>query len=327
MKVKRLKDKIKSKTDKIEQKLNNSPANLNKSNKKLSNIDFIHVRDRAYVQKDEADELAKQVEPQVNTDTIDGDHVHARVYLEDENVLNLAIDVKKLEKVVDKPRHIHTQKLQKRILDLVKKHKLTKEELAGYLCENTDIFETEFEIRHCINNLENNNKISTLTVDNDKILCPVSDSPKYRIKWETISRTKSREWIEGKTTLNSFFYKVRQTYNNTIKKLDQSGLNCYNKTLSYTTNPMEVYQGRKKCILFSSNDYLGLSRHPEVLSEVIKILPIYGMSTGGSRIMIGTTPIHLQLEKELSEFLGVNDVITFNSGFLTNICNLRYISF
>ena len=69
----------------------------------------------------------------------------------------------------------------------------------------------------------------------------------------------------------------------------------------------------------ASNDYLGLSRHPEVLAAAAAELERSGLGSGASRLISGTRPVHLQLEDELASWLGRERVLLFPSGFQANL--------
>jgi 8-amino-7-oxononanoate synthase/acyl carrier protein len=93
-------------------------------------------------------------------------------------------------------------------------------------------------------------------------------------------------------------------------------------------NPFfSVHEGRisdttridgRTLISFASYNYLGLSGHPEVNASAKQAIDQFGTSVSASRIVSGEKTIHKQLEAELSEFLGVDDVITFPGGHATN---------
>lgn len=70
---------------------------------------------------------------------------------------------------------------------------------------------------------------------------------------------------------------------------------------------------------FASNNYLGLANHLEVKKAVIEGIEQYGVGTCASRLAMGNTEAHLTLERRLSEFLGVDDVVATSSGYLTNV--------
>ncbi len=71
-------------------------------------------------------------------------------------------------------------------------------------------------------------------------------------------------------------------------------------------------------ISFSSYNYLGLSGHPEVVASAKQAIDDYGTSVSASRMVSGEKHIHRVFEQELSEWLGVEDVITFAGGHATN---------
>ena len=69
----------------------------------------------------------------------------------------------------------------------------------------------------------------------------------------------------------------------------------------------------------ASNDYLGLSRHPAVLAAAAFELAASGLGAGGSRLVSGTRPVHLQLEQALAAWLGRERALLFPSGFQANL--------
>ena len=81
----------------------------------------------------------------------------------------------------------------------------------------------------------------------------------------------------------------------------------------------EVVMEGKDIIMIGSNNYLGLTSHPEVIEAGIKALEQYGSGCSGSRFLNGTLTAHVELEKELAEFLKKEDVVTFSTGFQSNL--------
>ncbi len=79
-----------------------------------------------------------------------------------------------------------------------------------------------------------------------------------------------------------------------------------------------VYQGRR-FIMIGSNNYLGLTTHPKVRQAAIDAVNRYGTSCTGSRFMNGTLTLHVQLEKELAEFVGKEAALVFSTGYQTNL--------
>ncbi|MFT3662071.1 MAG: 8-amino-7-oxononanoate synthase [Gordonia sp. (in: high G+C Gram-positive bacteria)] len=69
----------------------------------------------------------------------------------------------------------------------------------------------------------------------------------------------------------------------------------------------------------ASNDYLGLSRHPEVIAAAQRAVGVWGAGSTSSRLVVGTTRAHLDFEDDLADFLGTEAALVFSSGYLANI--------
>ena len=81
----------------------------------------------------------------------------------------------------------------------------------------------------------------------------------------------------------------------------------------------EVIMGGKKTVMIGSNNYLGLTGNEEVIAAGVEALKKYGSGCSGSRFLNGTLDIHVKLEKELAEFLQKEAVVTFGTGFQSNL--------
>ncbi len=92
----------------------------------------------------------------------------------------------------------------------------------------------------------------------------------------------------------------------------------YFHQLNSKQGPEVVMEG-KDIIMIGSNNYLGLTSHPEVIEAGIKALEQFGSGCSGSRFLNGTLTAHVELEKELAEFLCKDDVVTFSTGFQSNL--------
>ncbi|OJF98447.1 aminotransferase class I/II-fold pyridoxal phosphate-dependent enzyme [Pararhizobium antarcticum] len=79
-----------------------------------------------------------------------------------------------------------------------------------------------------------------------------------------------------------------------------------------------VIDGRK-LINFASYDYLGLNRHPHVLSKAREAMQTFGISASASRVVAGERPVHAELEDRVAAFYGVDAAVCFVSGYLTNV--------
>ncbi|MBE6759099.1 MAG: pyridoxal phosphate-dependent aminotransferase family protein [Ruminococcaceae bacterium] len=82
---------------------------------------------------------------------------------------------------------------------------------------------------------------------------------------------------------------------------------------------IEVIMEGKRRIMLGSNNYLGLTTDPEVVEAGIKAFEQYGTGCSGSRFLNGTLEMHLELEKELADFLHKEAVVTFSTGFQSNL--------
>ncbi|MFG2806103.1 8-amino-7-oxononanoate synthase [Streptomyces massasporeus] len=69
----------------------------------------------------------------------------------------------------------------------------------------------------------------------------------------------------------------------------------------------------------ASNDYLGLSRHPEVTEGAARAARTWGGGATGSRLVTGTTELHAELERELADFCGFEAALVFSSGYAANL--------
>ena len=82
---------------------------------------------------------------------------------------------------------------------------------------------------------------------------------------------------------------------------------------------IEVMMEGKRRIMLGSNNYLGLTTNPEVIEAGIHAIEQYGSGCSGSRFLNGTLKLHLQLEEELADFLGKEAVLTFSTGYQSNL--------
>ncbi|GAA4679260.1 8-amino-7-oxononanoate synthase [Gordonia humi] len=72
-------------------------------------------------------------------------------------------------------------------------------------------------------------------------------------------------------------------------------------------------------INLASNDYLGLSTHPEVIAGAHAGVDAWGTGSTSSRLVVGTTQAHLDFEDDMARFLGAEAALVFSSGYLANI--------
>ena len=80
----------------------------------------------------------------------------------------------------------------------------------------------------------------------------------------------------------------------------------------------EVEMEGHKVLMFGSNAYTGLTGDQRVINAAKAALDKYGSGCAGSRFLNGTLDLHVQLEKELAEFVGKDDALCFSTGFSVN---------
>jgi 8-amino-7-oxononanoate synthase len=100
------------------------------------------------------------------------------------------------------------------------------------------------------------------------------------------------------------------------KKLQQ-----HYRTHRITESPQQARMqiDGQSVINFSSNDYLGLANHPDIVRAFKTATDQYGVGTGSAHLISGHTKVHQQLEERLAEFTGRERVLLFSTGYMANI--------
>ncbi len=104
----------------------------------------------------------------------------------------------------------------------------------------------------------------------------------------------------------------------TVDELKEKNLYPYFRALESRQDTEVMMEGKRR-IMLGSNNYLGLTTHPEVIEAGIKAYEKLGSGCSGSRFLNGTLQLHLELEQELAEFLRKDAAVTFSTGFQTNL--------
>jgi 8-amino-7-oxononanoate synthase len=84
-------------------------------------------------------------------------------------------------------------------------------------------------------------------------------------------------------------------------------------------NAQHIVVDGAELVLFSSNDYFGLSHHPDVIAAATEAAGRFGVGTGGAPGTSGTTTIHVQLAEAIAKFKHRDKSIIFPSGFAANV--------
>ncbi len=106
-----------------------------------------------------------------------------------------------------------------------------------------------------------------------------------------------------------------------LAELKQQGLFNTIRTIDSAMDGRIVVDG-KSVLNFCANNYLGLANHPRLKEAAKQAIDTYGIGPGAVRTIAGTMSLHVQLEKRLAEFKGVEACITLQSGFTANLATI-----
>jgi len=110
-----------------------------------------------------------------------------------------------------------------------------------------------------------------------------------------------------------------------VRDAKAAGIYPYFHELMSKQDSVVTMEGRR-VIMVGSNNYLGLTSHAEVIAAAVRATEELGSGVSGSRFLNGTLGLHRELERELAAFLGKDDVLTFSTGFQTNLGILSCIA-
>ncbi len=106
-----------------------------------------------------------------------------------------------------------------------------------------------------------------------------------------------------------------------LRAAREADLMPYFRTVESPAMPIVEMEGAPR-IMLASNNYLGLTGDERVMQGAEQALHRYGTGLTGSRLLNGTTPLHLELERELAEWMGTEDAIVFTTGHQANVGTL-----
>ncbi len=113
--------------------------------------------------------------------------------------------------------------------------------------------------------------------------------------------------------MNSIIDKLKKE----LKGIHENGL-YKNERILLSQQKSEIQVNKNKVLNFCSNNYLGLSNHPDLLNYAKQALDQYGFGLSSVRFICGTQNIHKELEQEISLFLKKDDTILYSSCFDAN---------
>src|SRR5918998_1845348 len=102
-----------------------------------------------------------------------------------------------------------------------------------------------------------------------------------------------------------------------LREAREQDLMPYFRLLEGQAGPVVTMEGEER-IQLGSNNYLGLTGDERVKQAARDALERYGTGLTGSRFLNGTTPLHIELERELAEWMETEDVIVFTTGHQAN---------
>lgn len=93
----------------------------------------------------------------------------------------------------------------------------------------------------------------------------------------------------------------------------------FDTVIDEARGPCEVVIGGRPTLMCGSNNYFGLSFHPEVIAAAARALEEYGSGTTGSRAANGTFALHRRLEQAIADFYGKRQALVFTTGYQANL--------
>lgn len=103
-----------------------------------------------------------------------------------------------------------------------------------------------------------------------------------------------------------------------LQLLQERGLYRQRRVLE-SAQGVEVRMEGRRLLNFSSNDYLGLANHPQVVQAAIKGMQRYGVGSGSAHLLCGHSHAHHALEEELADFTGRDRALLFSTGYMANL--------
>jgi glycine C-acetyltransferase len=102
-----------------------------------------------------------------------------------------------------------------------------------------------------------------------------------------------------------------------VEQIQQVRGRLYPPVLSEAQGPEPILDGRR-VINLASNNYLGLSFHPDLIAAAVRATEKYGVGAGAVRILTGTMDLHREMERRLATFKATEAAVVYQSGFTAN---------
>src|SRR5213075_2141034 len=126
------------------------------------------------------------------------------------------------------------------------------------------------------------------------------------------------------TTLDVFAKTRDHERSEILRAAREADVVPYWRPLSGPAGPVVDMEGAER-VMLGSNNYLGLTGDERVMQGARDALDKYGTGLTGSRFLNGTIPLHLELEREIAEWMGTEDALVFTTGHQANVGTLGTI--
>lgn len=110
----------------------------------------------------------------------------------------------------------------------------------------------------------------------------------------------------------------KQTLQSQLQALQESGLYKSERLITTPQSADITVQSGQHVLNFCANNYLGLANHPDLIHAAQQALVDYGYGMASVRFICGTQKLHKDLERKISQFLGMDDTILYSSCFDAN---------
>lgn len=122
----------------------------------------------------------------------------------------------------------------------------------------------------------------------------------------------------GFTILHLMYGKIKEHLQNELDQIKEDGLFKKERIITSPQDAVIKISTGEEVINFCSNNYLGLSSHPEVIQAAKDTMDSHGFGMSSVRFICGTQDIHKELEKKIADFYGTEDTILYAAAFDAN---------
>src|SRR4051812_20762895 len=130
--------------------------------------------------------------------------------------------------------------------------------------------------------------------------------------------TNSPPYSMARTAIDLFEKARNHERTELLEAAREHDLVPYFRLIEGEAGPVVRIEGAERAML-GSNNYLGLTRDPRVKQGARDALERYGPALTGSRLLNGTLDLHLELERELAEWMGTEEAIVYTTGHQANV--------